>query len=278
MFADDLNVMQSYDRLDDNEAIRLEMDRCRAAVHSWGRKNRVSFDAAKEHVVILHPIHGDGDPVKLLGCLIDCKLLMNHGIENILSRMRPKTKALLRLRGHYPVKELLNQFKTHIWGLVEYQNGAIFHASSYLLQKLDRVQQHFLDEIGIDAKTAFLECNFAPLVLRRNIGILGLLHKRVLGLAHPVFQRLLPFHADIFHEQREGRHNRQLYWHYLEVQFQRSLFQRSIFSMCGTYNTLSQELIDSPSVSIFQAGLTALAKAECQDGNPNWHDCFSCRH
>ena len=34
MFADDLNVKQSCDRLDDNEAIRREMDRCRAAVHS----------------------------------------------------------------------------------------------------------------------------------------------------------------------------------------------------------------------------------------------------
>ena len=145
MFADDLNVMQSYDRLDDNEAIRLEMDRCRAAVHAWGRKNRVSFDGAKEHVVILHPIHGDGDPVKLLGCLIDCKLLMNHGIENILSRMRPKLKALLRLRGHYSVKELIGQFKTHIWGLVEYQNGAILHASTHLLKNIDRVQDKFLE-------------------------------------------------------------------------------------------------------------------------------------
>ena len=163
LFADDLNVFQKFDRLDDNDAIKLEMDRCRAEVHSWGKRNRVSFDASKEHVTILHPMHGEGDPVKLLGCLLDCKLLMNHGIENILSRMRPKVRAILRLRGHYSTKDFLNQFKTHVWGLVEYQNGAIFHASAHLLKKIDRVQDKFLEELDLDARIAFLEYNFAPL-------------------------------------------------------------------------------------------------------------------
>ena len=36
LFADDLNVFQKIDRLDDNDAIKLEMDRCRSEVHSWG--------------------------------------------------------------------------------------------------------------------------------------------------------------------------------------------------------------------------------------------------
>ena len=193
LIADDLNVFQKFDRLDDNDAIKLEMDRCRSEVHSWGKRNRVSFDASKEHVTILHPIHGQGDPVKLLGCLLDCKLIMNHGIENILSRMRPKVVAILRLRGHYSIKELLNQFKTHVWGLVEYQNGAIFHASAHLLKKIDRVQDKFLEELDLDARTAFLEYNFAPSDVRRNIGILGLLHKRVLGLIHPIFLAIAAF-------------------------------------------------------------------------------------
>ena len=172
LFADDLSVFQKFDRLDDNDAIKLEMDRCRSEVHSWGKRNRVSFDASKEHVVILHPIHGQGDPVILLGCLLDCKLLMNHGIENILARMRPKVVAILRLRGHYHLKELLNQFQTHVWGLVEYQNGAIFHAAAHLLNKINRIQNKFLEELGLDVKTAFIEYNFVPLDVRRDIGIL----------------------------------------------------------------------------------------------------------
>ena len=41
-------------------------------------------------------------------------------------------------------------------------------------------------------------------MLRRDIGILGLLQKRVLGKAHPVFQELLPFHRDIYDYIRKG--------------------------------------------------------------------------
>ena len=83
-------------------------------VHKWGRINRVSFDAGKEHIIILHPIHGEGDPFKLLGCLVDCKLVMQQAVERILSQARPKIKAILRTRQFYDSKELVNQFKTHI--------------------------------------------------------------------------------------------------------------------------------------------------------------------
>ena len=215
--------------------------------------------------------------MKLLGCLLDCKLLISHGIENILARMRPKVRAILRLRGHYPIKELLGQFKTHVWGLVEYQNGAIFHASAHHLQKIERVQDKFLEELGLDTQKAFLDYNFAPLDVRRNIGILGLLHKRVLGLSHPIFQELLPFFGDVFGYQIEGRHGRQLYGQFLEVSFQYDIFQRSIFAMCSVYNNLSQDVVDEPTVSLFQSRLTRILKDECMKGNPQWRNKFSCR-
>ena len=106
------------------------------------------------------------------------------------------------------MQELIGQFKTHIWGILEIHTGAIFHAANHLLAKIDAVQQHFLDELGIDAKEAYLEFNFAPQQLRRNIGVLGLLHKRVLGEAHPVFQKLLPFHRNVFGSLRPGEHDK----------------------------------------------------------------------
>ena len=81
---------------------------------------------------------------------------------------------------------------------MECHSGGLFHASDTALQKLDQVHHHFLRELGVDARQAFTEFNFASPVLRRNIGILGLLHKRVLGLSHPIFQRLLPFHMEVF--------------------------------------------------------------------------------
>ena len=93
----------------------------------------------------------------------------------------------------YSKKDLISQFKTHIWGIMETQNGAIFHSAEYLLEKLDSAQRRFLHELDLDEATAFMEFNFAPPTLRRDIGLLGLLHKRVLGLAHPAYEQLFPF-------------------------------------------------------------------------------------
>ena len=55
--------------------------------------------------------------------------------------------------------------------------GAIFHSSTYLLVKFDRLQVSFLKEIGLSEEEAFLQYNVAPLGLRRNIGMLGLLER-----------------------------------------------------------------------------------------------------
>ena len=91
---------------------------------------------------------------------------------------------------------------------MECHSGGLFHASDTALQKLYQVHYHFLRELGINAKQTFTEFHFAPPVFRRNIGILGLLHKRVLGLNHPIFQRLLPFHVEVFDSLPAGGHNK----------------------------------------------------------------------
>ena len=142
--------------------------------------------------------------------------------------MRPRIKALLRTRAHYDSKAMIDQYKTHIWGIVETHSGAIFHASTYLLDKLDNVQEHFLHELGISASAAFMEYNFAPPTLRRNIGVLGLLHKRVLGLCHPAFETLLPFFRERIGFNVAGRHNKQLYSHCMEVVGQVARFKRAM--------------------------------------------------
>ena len=77
-----------------------------------------------------------------------------------------------------------------------------------------------------------LNANFAPPMLRRDVGILGLLHKRVLGTAHPVFQSLLPFHRDTYGYIRQGvgEHDKQLDGRVMEVHRQYELYDRSIFA------------------------------------------------
>ena len=90
------------------------MSAYKASVHRWDVRNRVTFDASKEHIIVIHPSHGVGDDFKLLGCIIDVRLTMEPEIDWIVSRARPKINALRRTRGTYRIFDLIAQYKTYI--------------------------------------------------------------------------------------------------------------------------------------------------------------------
>ena len=209
--------------------------------------------------------------------MIDCELLVNATIDGILAQIRPRIKALLRTRAHYEEDALVDQYKTHIWGIVESNTGGIFHAATHHLDKLDDTQQHFLDELGVTSKDAFLKYNFAPPNLRRNIGILGFIHKRVLGECHPSLQNLLPWYRDQFGHVYAGKHNKQLYGHNREVVSHWHLFNRSIFIMVSIYNDLPQQAVVCQHVNTFQTYLTHIARTRCKNNNPKWQYTFDPR-
>ena len=103
-----------------------------------------------------------------------------------------------------------------------------------------------------------------------------MLHKRVLGQAHPVSQRLFPVFRDVFGEQ-PSKHSRELYFHCMEVHKLQNLFQRSIFGMVSVYNSLPQATVDCSTVRDFQSVLTAEVKNLCQQGFAGWRIHFSSR-
>ena len=163
MFADDLTTSKAFPVDTNNEDIVAEMNITRAEVHRWGRRNRVIFDGTKEHVNIIHPSHGQGDTFKFLGCPVDVKLSMSEAIDYVTSRARPKIKALLRSRPYYSIEDLIIQFKTHIWGIIEYSHGCVLHACDTSLAKIERLQSGFVQELRITEGMASLDINFAPL-------------------------------------------------------------------------------------------------------------------
>jgi len=160
---------------------------------------------------------------------------------------------------------------------MEIHNGAIFHASDTLLAKLDNVQRSFLRALEVEESDAYLSYNFAPSQLRRNIGILGLMHKRVIGESHGVFRKLLPFSIDVGAPLLPGGHNKQLYGHLHEVHFQLALHFRSIYGMVYIYNGLPQYVVDRRTVTSFQKQLSIMARRACLLDTPNWQEMFSCR-
>ena len=102
-----------FDKQIPNEESQRTMGECRARVHKWEKINRVIFDADKEHSVVIHPLQGEGDPFKLLGCLVDCKIIMQQIVDKMLSQIRPKVKAILRTKPYYDQKNLVSQFERH---------------------------------------------------------------------------------------------------------------------------------------------------------------------
>ena len=261
MFADDLNVFKQFDLDTTNSDIVDDMSLCKTSVHKWGVRNRVAFDAGKEHIIIIHPQDGQGDNFKLLGCLIDVALTMNAEIDYLVSRAKPKIHALLRTRGIYSVKDMILQYKTHIWGITEHPNGCIVHATDTVLKRLDHLQTSFLSKLEIDESHAFLEYNFAPSALRRDIAVLGLLHKRVLVLAHPSFEELLPF----LPADRRTHHDKMLDSRLSDCTKRYPLWSRSIFGKVSVYNLLPNYVVHLPSVSEFQNVLTIIVKQRCHN-------------
>ena len=87
--------------------------------------------------------------------MVDLDLRLQTAIDQLLSKIRPKSTAILRTRGYYSTADLITQYKTHIWGLVEINCGGYFHAARLLLDKVGQVQISFLRKLGLTEKVFF---------------------------------------------------------------------------------------------------------------------------
>ena len=66
---------------------------------------------------------------------------------------------------------------------------AIYHAPPFFLVSIDRVQSAFLHELDVTPEEALLDFNLASLSSRRDISMLVLPHRGVLGDATVQFNR-----------------------------------------------------------------------------------------
>ena len=279
-FADDLTVMKAFEAAVPNETISEELRSKQQAVHEWGERNRVIFDPSKEELRILHTADALGEAFRLLGVMVDTKLLMSTETDRIRKKARAKMKALLRALPYNSTVSMINQFKAHVWPILEGSNGAIYHAASSHLATLDRIQESFLEKIGVPAESAFLDYNMAPLCLRRDIAAMGLLHKVTLRTCHPAFHELFPpddreLSAHYATRSALRLHTRTLKDRSMNAHL--SSMKRSLFTAVRVYNKLPQHCADAETVSDFQGHLTEAARAACRAGKSDWMHLYRSR-
>ena len=277
-FADDLSISKMFQRSRANDEILCDLRKSQANIHEWGRHNRVSFDPEKESFAILAPAGGDANPFRLLGPTLDEKLLMHDCIDKLYRKAKPKARALLRCRRFYSAADMLFLFKTHVRSQFEWCYGAIFHAAPSKLERLDTVQSSLLRHMEINEKQAFLEFNLAPLQLRRDIGMLGVLYKICHGTAHVDFDLLFPkaptseTHG---HGTRANRRRHDMQLVDLCNGTQLCQFQRSLFGLVKVWNALPSAFVHATTVSMFQSMLNRASKQACAAGVEGWQCMFA---
>ena len=177
VYAGDLNLYKSFLNSTGDDCIFADLRAMQSALHSWGDRNFVKFDAAKESIHILSKHKAVGDDFRILGCIFDCKLTMSSCIHEMVVSANWKIRMLLRIRRFYSVAELINLYKSHVLSYLEYKTGAILHAGYTTLLPLDLVQSRFLRELGLCIEDAANYFRLLPLRLRRQIAALKVIHR-----------------------------------------------------------------------------------------------------
>lgn len=176
-FADDLNCTRVFDCATSNEAILQAAAACQEELHGWGRANRVSFDPSKESFHVLHRTRGEGGSFKLLGVTFDTALYMHDAAYEVATEAGWRLKSLLRTRRFHTLAEMFRLYKARILSFVESRTAGLHNAAPSVLQVIDRIQRRFLNEVHVSEKDALLKWRLAPLRCRRDIAMLGLLHR-----------------------------------------------------------------------------------------------------
>ena len=278
VFADDFNSWTPLDKEAKELDAVLRLSECQSSLHAWGQANQVVFDPLKESFVLLRRFRALGGDFKLLGITFDPQLLMHKGAREIAVEAGWRLRTILRTRQHFTTPELVRLYKSLVLSYIEAGIPGYFHASPSVLACIDRVQKRFLREVGLTEAEALLDFRLAPLKARRDMAILGFLHRVNIGLVSNQIRDLFPPVAHgsdrVFAPRTAARiHNRQLLDRVTRDSSEQ--FKGSIFGMVQCYNSLPQEIVDKKDVKTFQRSLQEGLRTQARAGNEEWQTMLS---
>ena len=120
--------------------------------------------------------------------------------------------------------------------------------------------------MGLAEVDALLHFNLAPLNSCRDIAGLGLIHRAVLGKGPPHFQKwfflrnVAPAYST---RHQEAKHNKQVH-EYVDGNHT-ELLRRSLLGHTRVYNGLTQAMVDSKTVKVFQKKLQERLKEKARE-------------
>ena len=133
--------------------------------------------------------------------------------------------------------------------------------------------------MGKTETEALVTHNLAPLSTRRDMAMLGLIHRTVLKLGPPQFNEwFYPCNGNVHsHNTRWqcGRHDKILH-DYVDGDHTMML-QNSVLGLVSVYNGLPQEMVNAKTVSKFQGLLQDRLKTRAVQEMDRWSSMYSPR-
>ena len=172
--------------------------------------------------------------------------------------------------------ELVGLFKAHRLSYLEYRSPAVYHAASSTLLPLNNVLSSFLKKVGICEVDALIHFKLAPLASRRDVAMLGAIHRAVLGEGPPQLRAF--FTLDSSNLRRSSLYNP--HGKQLECNFgSKPLYtlSRSILGLRRMSNTLSARIFSCKNVRSLQSALQQLLFSQAVLKVPNWQKLLSPR-
>ena len=171
-------------------------------------------------------------------------------------------------------------YKAQVLSFMESSTPGLYHAAPSTLERVDRVQRRLLRELGLTELEALRDFRLAPLSSRRDMGMLGTLHKLNLGTAPAQLKALFPLLGAATEplQRQRLRHWRPLHSKqvYTPATFRSTdLMKRSLFGLVHCYNYLPKEVVDSKTVKLLQKKLQQALLRLAETDYPNWQRLYT---
>ena len=125
---------------------------------------------------------------------------MDACVHSLVTSATWKLKTLLRGQRYFTGVCMINFYKTQVLSYLEYRTAALYHATTTTLTPLDNLQNGFVrDTVGATDLEALFVFNLAPLRTRRDIAMLGIVHRAALRKGPPHLWRFFTHTPPLTH-------------------------------------------------------------------------------